>query len=41
MLAQMEEKYTSVVKSLIKMNGIRLQGLRIVDTPGVNDPVIS
>lgn len=35
-------EYTSVVKSLyIKMNDDRLQGLRIVDTPGVNDPVIS
>lgn len=35
-------EYTSVVKSLyIKMNDVRLKGLRIVDTPGVNDPVIS
>lgn len=35
-------EYTSVVKSLyIKMNDERLQGLRIVDTPGVNDPVVS
>lgn len=35
-------EYTSVVKSLyIKMNDKRLQGLRIVDTPGVNDPVVS
>lgn len=35
-------KYTSVVKSLyIKMNDDRLEGLRIVDTPGVNDPVVS
>ncbi|WP_028897599.1 dynamin family protein [Prevotella sp. HUN102] len=35
-------EYTSVVKSLyIKMNDARLKGLRIVDTPGVNDPVIS
>lgn len=35
-------EYTSVVKSLyIKMNDDRLHGLRIVDTPGVNDPVIS
>jgi len=35
-------EYTSVVKSLyIKMNDDRLQGLRIVDTPGVNDPVVS
>ena len=35
-------EYTSVVKSLyIKMNDERLDGLRIVDTPGVNDPVVS
>jgi hypothetical protein len=35
-------EYTSVVKSLyIKMSDDRLQGLRIVDTPGVNDPVVS
>lgn len=35
-------EYTSVVKSLyIKMNDERLQGVRIVDTPGVNDPVVS
>lgn len=35
-------EYTSVVKSLyIKMNDDRLAGLRIVDTPGVNDPVVS
>ncbi len=35
-------EYTSVVKSLyIKMNDKRLDGLRIVDTPGVNDPVVS
>ena len=35
-------EYTSVVKSLyIKMNDDRLNGLRIVDTPGVNDPVVS
>ena len=35
-------EYTSVVKSLyIKMNDDRLKGLRIVDTPGVNDPVVS
>lgn len=35
-------EFTSVVKSLyIKMNDDRLQGLRIVDTPGVNDPVVS
>lgn len=37
-----EGEYTSVVKSLhIKMNDSRLKGLRIVDTPGVNDPVVS
>ena len=35
-------EYTSVVKSLyIKMNEDRLKGFRIVDTPGVNDPVVS
>lgn len=35
-------EFTSVVKSLyIKMNDERLDGLRIVDTPGVNDPVVS
>lgn len=35
-------EYTSVVKSLyIKMNDERLKGLKIVDTPGVNDPVVS
>lgn len=35
-------EYTSVVKSLyIKMNDERLMGVRIVDTPGVNDPVVS
>lgn len=35
-------EYTSVVKSLyIKMSDKRLAGLRIVDTPGVNDPVVS
>lgn len=35
-------EYTSVVKSLyIKMNDKGLKGLRIVDTPGVNDPVVS
>lgn len=35
-------EFTSVVKSLyIKMNDERLKGLRIVDTPGVNDPVVS
>jgi len=35
-------EFTSVVKALyIKMNDQRLNGLRIVDTPGVNDPVVS
>lgn len=35
-------EYTSAVKSLyIKMSDERLRGLRIVDTPGVNDPVVS
>lgn len=35
-------EYTSVVKSLyIKMNDERLRGVRVVDTPGVNDPVVS
>lgn len=35
-------EYTSVVKSLyIKLNDERLKGYRIVDTPGVNDPVVS
>ena len=35
-------EFTSVVKALyIKMNNERLKGLRIVDTPGVNDPVVS
>lgn len=35
-------EYTSVVKSLyLKINDQRLKGLRIVDTPGVNDPVVS
>lgn len=35
-------EYTSVVKSLyIKLNDEALKGLRIVDTPGVNDPVVS
>ena len=35
-------KYTSVVKSLyIKLKDDRLKGLRIVDTPGVNDPIVS
>lgn len=35
-------EFTSVVKALyIKMNDQRLNELRIVDTPGVNDPVVS
>lgn len=35
-------QYTSVVKSLrVRLSDERLQGLRIVDTPGVNDPVVS
>ncbi len=35
-------KYTSVVKSLvINLNDPRLKGMRIVDTPGVNDPIVS
>ncbi len=35
-------EYTPVVKSLyIRMQDERLKGLRIVDTPGINDPVIS
>ena len=35
-------QFTSVVKSLyVKLNDERLKGLRIVDTPGVNDPVVS
>lgn len=35
-------KFTSVVKSLyVKLHDERLKGLRIVDTPGVNDPVVS
>ncbi len=34
--------YTSVVKSLrLRMNDPRLKGVRIVDTPGVNDPIVS
>lgn len=34
--------YTSVVKSLhVKLKDERLRGIRIVDTPGVNDPVLS
>ena len=35
-------QYTSVVKSLtIHLHDERLKGMRIVDTPGVNDPVVS
>lgn len=35
-------KYTSIVKSLtIRLNDPRLDKLCIVDTPGVNDPVVS
>lgn len=35
-------EYTSVVKSLyIKIDDKRLEGVRIVDTPGVNDPIES
>ena len=35
-------EYTSVVKMLtLKMNDPRLKGVRIVDTPGVNDPIVS
>lgn len=35
-------QFTSVVKSLtIHLNDERLKGMRIVDTPGVNDPVVS
>ena len=35
-------QYTSIVKSLsIHLNDERLKGVRIVDTPGVNDPVVS
>ena len=35
-------EYTSVVKMLtLKMNDSRLRGVRIVDTPGVNDPIVS
>lgn len=37
-----EGHYTSVVKSLtIHLHDERLKGMRIVDTPGVNDPVVS
>ena len=35
-------KYTSIVKCLtIRLNDERLRNLRIVDTPGVNDPIVS
>lgn len=35
-------EYTSVVKSLhIHLNDERLKGIQIVDTPGVNDPIVS
>lgn len=35
-------QFTSVVKSLtIHLHDERLKGMRIVDTPGVNDPVVS
>lgn len=35
-------KYTSIVKCLtIQLKDERLQGVQIVDTPGVNDPVLS
>lgn len=35
-------KYTSVVSILkIYLNDSRLEGIRVVDTPGVNDPVVS
>lgn len=35
-------EYTSIVKCLtIELNDKRLQDLQIVDTPGVNDPVVS
>lgn len=35
-------EYTSVVKMLtLHLNDPRLKGVRIVDTPGVNDPIVS
>lgn len=35
-------EFTSVVKALtLKLNDQRLHGIRIVDTPGVNDPIVS
>lgn len=37
-----EGEYTSVVKMLtLRINDSRLKGIRIVDTPGVNDPIVS
>lgn len=37
-----EGEYTSVVKSLvIHLKDERLKGIRVVDTPGVNDPIVS
>lgn len=37
-----EGEYTSVVKMLtLRMNDSRLKGVKIVDTPGVNDPIVS
>jgi hypothetical protein len=37
-----EGRYTPIVKSLtLHLNDERLMGVQIVDTPGVNDPVIS
>lgn len=37
-----EGEYTSVVKMLtLRINDSRLKGVRIVDTPGVNDPIVS
>ncbi|MGL4332635.1 MAG: dynamin family protein [Bacteroidales bacterium] len=37
-----EGEFTSVVKSLhIFINDERLKGIKIVDTPGVNDPIVS
>ena len=37
-----EGEYTSVVKMLtLRMNDLRLKGVKIVDTPGVNDPIVS
>ena len=37
-----EGRYTPIVKSLtLHLNDNRLKGVQVVDTPGVNDPVIS